>query len=113
MKGLTAERALPLKGPCRWKGPYRWKGLPSRFGLILKRLLIHVAGCYFGLLMRELFGVGTPSLLPFGPGRSCGAPGTMEGGRGIAGRCADFLGLACAALVGDRRGATAQLVADW
>ena len=30
---------------------------------ILKRMLIHVAGCNLGLLMRELFGVGTPRSL--------------------------------------------------
>jgi hypothetical protein len=27
---------------------------------ILKRLLVHVAGCNLGLLMRSLFGLGTP-----------------------------------------------------
>ena len=30
---------------------------------ILKRMLIHVAGCNLGLLMRELFGAGTPRSL--------------------------------------------------
>lgn len=29
-------------------------------GRILKRLLIHVAGCNLALLMRTLFGLGTP-----------------------------------------------------
>ncbi len=34
-----------------------------KHGNILKRMLIHVAGCNLGLLMRELFGVGTPRSL--------------------------------------------------
>jgi len=88
---------------------------------ILKRLLVHVAGCNLGLLMRELFGVGTPRSLQGRLAAFLLVLWTLvvstwnrwrASGRGIAGRCAEFLGLVCAALVGERRWAPGQLVAD-
>lgn len=88
---------------------------------ILKRLLVHVAGCNLGLLMRELFGVGTPRSLQGRLAAFLLVLWTLvvstwnrwrASGRGIAGRCAEFLGLVCAALVGERRWAPVRLVAD-
>lgn len=61
-KRLLRKRGELLERPfahCYETGGMRRTHLRSH-ARILKRLLVHVAGCNLGLLMRRLFGIGTP-----------------------------------------------------
>jgi transposase len=61
-KALLRKRGELLERPfahCYETGGMRRTHLRTH-ARILKRLLVHVAGCNLGLLMRTLFGVGTP-----------------------------------------------------
>jgi len=71
IKGQRGQRLLRKRGEllerpfahCYETGGMRRTHL-RRHPNILKRLLVHVAGCNLGLLMRTLFGCGTPRGLP-------------------------------------------------
>jgi transposase len=61
-KALLRQRGELVERPfahCYETGGMRRTHLRTH-GRILKRLLVHVAGCNLGLLMRTLFGLGTP-----------------------------------------------------
>ncbi|MDI9434020.1 MAG: hypothetical protein QM570_20070, partial [Planctomycetota bacterium] len=61
-KALLRKRGELVERPlahCYETGGLRRTHLKGH-GRILKRLLIHVAGCNLALLMRTLFGLGTP-----------------------------------------------------
>lgn len=121
-RGLMRKRGQLLERPfahCYETGGMRRTYLRHHDN-ILKRLLVHVAGCNLGLLMRELFGIGTPRglqgrlaafLLVLWTAMLSVWSRRWALGRGTASRGADFRGIVCVALVAERRWATTQLVA--